>query len=371
VFDHRIAYSRDWPEYALAARASRAATIGWIPNFADPTYFLHDVHSLLRTLHGSLAQLVVTSPIDVAFWKMRGIENVAYLPTPPSPCFRDSAHSAAPKAVPNGRPLEIVWWGRLEERTKRVTQLLEVAAVLDRLGLKFRLRIIGPDSSELTAGELAALVSRRGLDALVDVVGPRQSQDLLDAADSSDIFISTSIIEGYLLAVPEAQSRGLPVLMYDLPWLLPVHDDSGVITVAPPDPDALAHAIAALVEDEGRYATLSRASIATAERALSLDFASLYMHLFSGTLPAEFSPDPTLDDGQRALNLLIFSAEESGDWRAPSRRRGSSRRTRRNSQRSLGRRVERVLTPFGHQVLNVAPWLRPVARQMKQTLLRH
>ncbi|NKF33350.1 glycosyl transferase family 2, partial [Pseudomonas sp. BGM005] len=34
VIDHRILYSRDWPSFALAARAAGAATIGWIHNFA-------------------------------------------------------------------------------------------------------------------------------------------------------------------------------------------------------------------------------------------------------------------------------------------------------------------------------------------------
>lgn len=374
VIDHRVLYSRDWPGYALAARASAAATIGWLHNFAGrPTYNGTDLHTLLHDNLPALAQLIVLSPLDVAFWKLRGIPHTAYLPNPPSPMLLESAGGVVPKPAPVGRRLEVVWWGRLEEHTKQVTHLVEVARSLKSLGVDFRLRIIGPDWTDMSAAQLSTIVSRRGLDGLVDVTGPRHGDELLDAIDSSDIFINTSIIEGYLLTIPEAQSRGLPVVMYDLPWLIPTQDNPGVIAVRQGDADALAAAVAALAADPDRYEALSRASIEAAERATSYDFARLYEQLVSGTLPAEYSPEPTLDDARTSLELLLFYAERSAEQSAEAAKSGPRRRRRAapaSTPRTLGQRVERKLTGTGHSMLALAPWLRPLARRVKHALLR-
>ncbi|MCH6231724.1 glycosyltransferase [Microbacterium sp. CFH 31415] len=372
VIDHRVLYSRDWPGYALAARASGAATIGWLHNFAGrPTYNGTDLHTLLHDNLPALAQLIVLSPLDVAFWKLRGIPRTAFLPNPPSPMLLGSAGDVAPKPAPVGRRLEVVWWGRLEEHTKKVTHLVEVARSLKRLGVDFRLRIIGPDWTDMSAAQLSTLVTRRGLDDVVDVIGPRHGDDLLEAIDSSDIFINTSIIEGYLLTIPEAQSRGLPVVMYDLPWLLPVQDNPGVIAVRQGDANALAAAVAALAADPDRYSALSRASIAAAERATSYDFAALYQQLVSGTLPAEYSPEPTLEDARVSLDLLVFYAERNAEQSVEAAKASANGRARATSaSRSIGQRVEGKLTGTGHRVLALAPWLRPLARRVKHALLR-
>jgi glycosyltransferase involved in cell wall biosynthesis len=374
VIDHRVLYSRDWPGYSLAARASGAATIGWLHNFAGrPTYNGTDLHTLLHDNLPALAQLIVLSPLDVAFWKLRGIPHTAFLPNPPSPMLLTSAGGVKPKPAPVGRRLEVVWWGRLEEHTKKVTHLVEVARSLKSLGVDFRLRIIGPDWTDMSAAQLSTLVTRRGLDGLVEVTGPRHGDDLLDAIDSSDIFINTSIIEGYLLTIPEAQSRGLPVVMYDLPWLIPTQDNPGVIAVRQGDAGALAAAVAALAADPERYEALSRASIEAAERATSYDFSRLYEQLVSGGLPAEYSPEPTLEDARASLELLLFYAERSAEQSAEAARSSSKRRRRAASAstpRSLGQRLERKLTGTGHNVLALAPWLRPLARRVKHALLR-
>ncbi|MDF2576205.1 MAG: hypothetical protein K0S05_3117 [Agromyces sp.] len=204
------------------------------------------------------------------------------------------------------------------------------------------------------------------------MTGPRRGQDLLDAIDSSDIFVNTSIIEGYPLTVPEAQARGLPIAMYDLPWLALLKDNAGVTVVPQGDADALAAAVVAIAADPGRYEAMSRASVEAGERATAYDFALLYQQLISGALPAEFSPEPTLEDGRKALDLLIFFAEKSAAAPIPAARNGGAEqgRPRRRSQpRSLSGRFERRLTPVGHRVLGIAPWLRPAARRVKLALL--
>ncbi|MFB7252391.1 glycosyltransferase [Microbacterium sp. NPDC056234] len=374
VIDHRILYSRDWPAFALAARSTGAATVGWVHNFAGrPTYNGNDLQSLLKTHLGALAHLVVLSPLDVAFWKLRGIPHVSYLPNPPSPFLLEAGATRDAKRAPQGRPLELVWWGRLEEHTKKVSQLVEVAASLERLGIDFQLRIVGPDWADMTADRLLDLAAKRGVADRVELTGPRHGVDLLATIDSSDVFVSTSIIEGYPLTLPEAQSRGLPIAMYDLPWLSLTQDNAGVVTTPQQDPDSLAAALADLSTDPQRYESMSRASVAAASRAVSFDFTQLYEQLLHGELPSAYSPEPTIEDGRKILELLVFFAEHSAPppramaGRSPSRHSATPRR--RAQPRTFGPRVEQKLTPIGHHVVDMAPWLRPVVSKVKRLLL--
>jgi len=374
VIDHRILYSRDWPAFALAARASGAATIGWIHNFAGrPTYNGNDLQTLLATNLDSLAHLVVLSPLDVAFWKLRGIAHVSYLPNPPSPFLLSAGTDSGAKRAPVGRPVELVWWGRLEEHTKKVTQLVEVAAALHKLAVDFRMRIVGPDWADMDTQRLSELAAHRGVGDRVAPIGPQHGQDLLDVIDTSDIFVNTSIIEGYPLTISEAQSRGLPIAMFDLPWLSLTTDNAGVVTTPQQDAGALAGAIADLVAEPERYEAMSAASIEAAKRATSHDFSRLYEQLMRGELPSEFSPEPTLEDGRKLLDLLVFFSEVSTPPPRPTMRRtptGRAARRRRRRPRTLRARVERKLTPLGQKVIDVAPWVRPIARRIKSLLLR-
>ncbi len=374
VVDHRILYSRDWPSYALAARAAGSATIGWVHNFAGrPTYNGNDLQSLLQTHLQALAHLVVLSPLDVAFWKLRGIRHVSYLPNPPSPFLLTTGEARGAKPAPLGRRLELVWWGRLEEHTKKVSQLVEVASALQRLGVDFRLRIVGPDWADMSADRLLALAASRGVAERVETNGPRHGADLLDLIDSSDVFVNTSIIEGYPLTLPEAQSRGLPVAMYDLPWLSLIQGNAGVITTPQQDPEALAVAIADLAVDPARYESMSRASVAAAAEATSHDFAQLYQQLLRGELPADHSPEPTLEDGRKVLELLVFFAERSTPPPRPVPARSTTIAPAlrpRSRTLALGSRVERGLAPLGRRVIDAAPWLRPAATKVKRILLR-
>lgn len=316
VIDHQILYSRDWPAYALVARSLGAATIGWVHNFAArPVYDLNDLTSLMTDHLGALAQLITLSPLDVAFWKLRGIRHVAYLPNPPSPMILEAPIEKIAKSAPQGRPVRLLWWGRLEQHTKQVRELLLVASELRKLGVAFEMKIIGPGWAETEPHVLEAEARKLGLEE-VSVPGPLYGEHLLSAIDAADIFINTSVIEGYPLTILEAQARGLPVVMYDMPWLALAADNGGIVTVPQATPAALAREVIAIAESPERYDELSHESLAVAKKKRDFDFGQTYRQLVEGDLPAAFSPEPTLDDAQRLIDLLIFFSERNAGLRA-------------------------------------------------------
>lgn len=354
VIDHQILYTNVWAEFALMARAEGAATIGWMHNFvARPVYDGNDRLTLIERCANTLAQLVVLSPLDVAYFRLRGIDHVAYLPNPPSPILLESTTDAAPKPAPEGR-LELVWWGRLEQHTKQVYELVAIGVELSRLGIDYRLRVIGPDWDDVTAKKFNALSRRRGVGERVVAVGPLRGTALISAIDAADAFVSTSIIEGYQLTIAEAQSRGLPVFMYELPWLTLVQDNAGVVAVPQGDARGLARQIVDATSDAERYAHLSGASREAAERARSYDFAQLYRGVVTGTLAAEYSPAPTLDDARNLLGLMVFFSARARGRRVPAA-----------DASGWGSRLWQSASPLGRATLRRVPGLRPLAHRAK------
>ncbi|QKJ20348.1 glycosyltransferase [Microbacterium hominis] len=358
VIDHQVLYLNHWPEFALMARAEGAATIGWMHNFVGrPIYDGNARLTLIERCSSALVQLVVLSPLDVAYFKLRGVEHTAYIPNPPSPLLLEAARHRVGKASPEGR-IELVWWGRLEQHTKQVSELIEVGAQLRKLAVDFRLTVIGPDWDEMTAKRFNAEARRRRVGDQVVAVGPLRGERLVAAIDQADAFVSTSIIEGYQLTIAEAQSRGLPVFMYELPWLTLVQDNAGIVAVPQGDAAGLAQHVVDIFANPERYLRLSRASVDAAHRAVSHDFAHLYRGVVTGALPDEFSPEPTLADAEQLLGLMVFFAERSRRRGRPTSTNGSP----------LGARLWDSAAPIGRATLKRLPGLRPLAHRAKKWL---
>lgn len=353
IVDHQLLYLDTWPEFALVARSEGTATIGWMHNFvARPIYDGNGRLTLIERCSSLLARLIVLSPLDVAYFRLRGIDHVAYLPNPPSPLMLDSAEFTQHKQAPVER-LELVWWGRLEQRTKQVRELVEIGVQLRALHVPFRLRIIGPNWDTVTASKLNAFARKRGVGDAVKAIGPLTGQDLVDAIDASDVFVSTSIIEGYQLTIAEAQARRLPVFMYELPWLTLVQDNDGIVAVPQRDARGLARQLATVLGDSAAYARLSTASLAAAARARDFDFAQLYIDAVNDELDPRFSPQPTVDDARQLLGLLVFFADRA--------QKGNNSAT----ESTWGVRAWQLVAPLGRGALRRFPGLGPLSHRAK------
>lgn len=350
VLDHHILYNRRWPFTVLTARASGVPTIGWLHNFAlramadgtDGVSFLQRYLPLLQTV-------VVLSETDVAFWRALEVPHVVYLPNPLSEIT--VAHARQPRRRAAG-PLQLAWWGRLQQSTKQVRDLIEVAARLEQRGVDFHLTIVGPDTPDLTAEQLRDAAAERGLCHRVTLTGALQGQALTDVIDQAHLAVATSVIEGYPLTLVEAQSRGLGVVMYDLPWLAVAEDNAGIIMVAQGAKDEMAQVIEQLADDDAALFALTTASAQAAERALSHDFADLYTRLFAGAL--DMSGSRELDPQQLALLLRLSVLFSERNARVSSRARDALSKAHRATGRAQRRlryvesgpsyRIGRVLT---------------------------
>lgn len=311
VIDHHVLYNEHWPWRALAALVVGVPTIGWLHNFALRPLFDHSERISFLDVHlPLLAQVVTLSPTDVVFWKLRGLQHVAYIPNPAS-ALTAAALATGTDREYDGGTLELAWWGRLNNTTKQLLHLVDVAAQLKRRGVDFRLTIIGPDSRDLSAMQIRQHASSRGVDDVIDLLGEQSTEQLLTALSSAHLLVSTSAIEGYQLTILEAQAMGMPVVMYDLPWLVTVRGNPGVVTTPPDDPAALADAIAAIARDPERYADLSLMGRQHARRSAEIDIHALLLALLQGKLPPVFSPEPSVEEARLLVDKVVRIGERS------------------------------------------------------------
>lgn len=301
ILDHHILYNTYWPWLVMAARAVGVPTIGWIHNFALRPLFEGTTRASFLVSHlPLLLEVVVLSPTDVAYWKLRGIARVRHIPNPPSALAR-SAQSAGGQRKLDGKPIELAWWGRFDPQTKQVGDLLKVATELKRMGIAFQMRVIGANSRRLTAESLREDVAALELADVVDIRGSEPPQELLGTLASSDLFVMTSAIEGSPLTIVEAQAFGMPTVMYELPWVTTAREDSGVRTVPPGDPAALARAIAEIVVNPEVYSRMSRDARRAAAVARSLDYGGFLEDLLRGRTDSPEAAQPSLADAELLL----------------------------------------------------------------------
>lgn len=306
VIDHYVFYNERWPYYALVAAALGAPTIGWLHNFAlrpfiDGTNRLDFLEKNLTILVGT----IVLSETDATYWRLRGISNVMYLPNPPSPLLEHLPPRSTPHRAPEGT-INVVWWGRLQQATKQVRELVEVARELTALEIDYHLTIIGPDGNDLKASQLQELAASHGIGEKITLAGGLHGDQLAEAIADAHVFVSTSVIEGYPLVFTEAQALGLPVVAYELPWLAILPGNDGIIQVQSGNQRAAAQAIANLASDPAYYAATSHASLMAAAAALSHDFDAMYVQLVHGEL---FDVTPAETDEAHVRILLRMHAE--------------------------------------------------------------
>lgn len=172
-------------------------------------------------------------------------------------------------AVPDeaGRPLRILSVGRLEW-VKGYEYALRAAQILKERDVPFEYRIVG-DGRYLEP--LAFARYEMKLEDQVAFLGGRPHEAVLDEMRWADVFLQSSVSEGFCNAVVEAQAMRLPVVAADAGGL-PENVADGLTGFIVPrrDPAALAEKLAILAADSDLRRRMGAAGRARVEGCFSL-----------------------------------------------------------------------------------------------------
>lgn len=180
-----------------------------------------------------------------------------------SQCFRPQStanvEAIRRRYLPDGGRL-LMHVGHTQAR-KNLPTLFQAIALLRRQGVKAILVQIGgqPDTGQ------QKLVLELGLEQFIHFVGRVAEEVLVDFYNAADVFVFPSLYEGFGMPVLEAMACGTPVVASSAASLPEVMGDAGLL-VDPCTPEALADAVARVLENRDLALALSQRGLARAQQ---------------------------------------------------------------------------------------------------------
>jgi len=168
-----------------------------------------------------------------------------------------------------GKPLRILYLGRINNEQKRVHLFPKIVASLEKARLPFHWTIVGdgPDRVALERKMKSSASGRR-----VEFIGTVNYSDVARVLDMHDIFILVSDYEGLPLSLLEAMGHGLVPVVSDLEsGIREVVDEHNGMLVPVDDVDGYARAIVHLNENRKELLAKSAAARERVRREFSVE----------------------------------------------------------------------------------------------------
>lgn len=194
-----------------------------------------------------------------------------------------------PRATGSGKPvLRLLAVGAIVPR-KGYDVLIEALAGLPRRN--WRLDIAGAVRSEATLAALKSAIAAAGLTAQVEIHGAVRDRDLDELYNQADLFVMSSLFEGYGMVLGEAMQRGLPIVTTTGGAASNTVPDGAGLKVPPGDVAALRLAIGRAIADPALRAELSAAAWEAGKKLPGWEDTA---RIIAGVLKAEFAAVETI-----------------------------------------------------------------------------
>ncbi len=227
-------------------------------------------HAAVLAALGRANLVLALNPKDITGVRLGVRPDTPVLPFKPfidaSP-FLDAARHTSRRA---SGPMRLITVAMMRADVKRTSYLLLAQALARIEGRSWTLTVIGDGPAE---PEIRAAFTPFG--ECVTFLGRLPRHRVAEALAAADLFVWPAIGEAIGMVFLEAQAAGLAVIGADRPGVAGVvaHGETGLL-VPEGDAEALATAIAALIDDDARRATMAAAAAAKVAREHDLPVAS-------------------------------------------------------------------------------------------------
>ena len=231
----------------------------------------------LPLCYGVFDKVVCLSDADAAFWR-NFADSVEVVVNPTDDAFLGDVDFDRP---PSGR---IAWCGRVEP-DKSPDDLLLAVAEISKYVSDFQVDVFGPCNDEYRK-YLLSRCAELGIERHVNFCGAVTSEILAAEYEECDLYLHTSHMEGWCLSLAEAKSKGLPAVMYDMPYLPLCRPGTGVLTAPVGDAAALGRQAARLLRDHDLRRSLALEAKSQSDRFRSFDYSGFWQSVLSNDGPA-------------------------------------------------------------------------------------
>ena len=186
---------------------------------------------------------VVLSSQDKETWTQFGA-NCVYIPNPILPSAPKDSQRIAMAA--KEKPV-ILWVGRLVQKPKNILDVIPIMRDVIKSCPDAILKIVGSKDRDYEYNILMEEIQRYQLKESIEICGYQKRIDKFYA--EADVFLFTSSYESFSQVILESKQWGIPMVMYDIPWLELTRSQEGYIAVPQHDTAAAADAIIRLLDN--------------------------------------------------------------------------------------------------------------------------
>jgi glycosyltransferase involved in cell wall biosynthesis len=166
----------------------------------------------------------------------------------------------AEKNISNKKKYDLIHLGSLIQ-SKNLKQLLDIISQVQRELPHIRVVMVGEGPER---DNLINFAKQLQIMDIVEFVGFCPKKDVVDYINRSRVFIMTSLHEGLPMAMVEAISCGLPVIMPDVGDVTDyAYHNVNAIIVDPASTENFVREVISLLLDESRYIKLSKGAVET------------------------------------------------------------------------------------------------------------
>lgn len=215
--------------------------------------------------------ITVLSRVEERYWRSLGV-NAVYLPNPITSKFVERDLTQVEKNT-------IVWVGRLDIRTKRC---LDVVDIMKHVTVEIpdaKLLVVGNEVSPGIFDTMTKKIEKYHLEENVILCGHSTNVD--QYYRKAEIYMLTSISESFSMTIAESKSYGLPLVMYELPFLELCRDKRGYLSAPQGDKKKMAENIVKILKDEEYKEKLQKEAQESLKDFLKVDVKEEWNKIFN------------------------------------------------------------------------------------------
>lgn len=185
-------------------------------------------------------EVAVLSKTEELYWRLLGVK-AHYIPNPIVNEIVDRKETEIEKNT-------ILWVGRLDFKTKRCIDAVDVMKMVVSDIPDAKLLMVGNEVTEGAVEQLERQIKKHGLCNNVILCGG--TTDVDSYYKKASIHLMTSVSETFPMTIVESKSYGIPLVMYDLPFLEIIQSGKGLVRVPQGNKNLLSEAIIKLLNDD-------------------------------------------------------------------------------------------------------------------------
>ncbi|MBD5641675.1 MAG: glycosyltransferase family 4 protein [Desulfovibrio sp.] len=248
----------------------------------------------------------VLSPYEELYYRTLGVDAV-YIPNPVRlPGIDEHINTDF-----DNRKDNIIVFGRMQESSKNMTDCLLILREVAKYRKSIKMTFIGSFTQNYIKTDFENRARKLGVLDRISITG--WVNDSHKYIDASAILLSCAYTESFSLTIVEAQSRGLPVIMYDMP-IAPAINNKSIIKIRHGAIKDAARNILSILEDEVKWHTLSQIAKENSLKFSSLEYLNKIINLLNNYNKYSIVSDPSPETYTTIMKTLGFYGATVPPW---------------------------------------------------------